>query len=85
VSAIHQHLVHLGLRTKTGLVAETGAARETHHFALLAAYGVGSVHPYLALESLAEFAKDKDELYQFEKNYVKAVGKGLLKVMSKMG
>ena len=85
VSSIHQHLVHLGLRTTTGLVAETGAARETHHFALLAAYGAGSVHPYLALESLAEFASDKESLAKYEKNYVKAVGKGLLKVMSKMG
>jgi glutamate synthase (ferredoxin) len=55
-SAIHQHLVQQGLRT-TGLVVETGSARETHHFALLAGYGAEAVHPYLAMETLAKMAE----------------------------
>ena len=55
-SAIHQHLVQRGLRTSTGLVVETGSARETHHFALLAGYGAEAVHPYLALETLVDLA-----------------------------
>ena len=56
VSAIHQHLVGKGLRTSTGLVVETGSAREVHHFALLGAFGAEAVHPYLALETLLELA-----------------------------
>jgi glutamate synthase (NADPH) large chain len=85
-SAIHQHLVKKGLRTSTGLVVETGSARETHHFALLAGYGAEAVHPYLAMETLRELAKELDipgekAIY----NFTKAVGKGLNKVMSKMG
>ena len=87
-SSIHQHLVQKGLRTSTGLVIETGSARETHHFALLAGYGAEAVHPYLAMETLAEMAKGLPGELSAEKviyNYVKAVGKGLQKVMSKMG
>ncbi|HEU4441231.1 MAG TPA: glutamate synthase-related protein, partial [Burkholderiales bacterium] len=81
-SAIHQHLVGKGLRTSTGLVVETGSAREVHHFALLGAYGAEAVHPYLALESLLAVSEDKTKAV---KNYIKAIGKGLKKVMSKMG
>ena len=87
-SAIHQHLVEKGLRTSVGLVVETGSARETHHFALLAGYGAEAIHPYLAMETLAEMAKGLTGDLSPEKaikNYVKAVGKGLQKVMSKMG
>ena len=87
-SAIHQHLVRKGLRAATGLVVETGSARETHHFALLAGYGAEAVHPYLAMETLAALAKDLPGNLSAETviyNYTKAVGKGLLKVMSKMG
>ena len=87
-SAIHQHLVGKGLRTSTGLVVETGSAREVHHFALLAGYGAEAVHPYLAMETLREMAKElPGELGADKaiKNFVKAVGKGLNKVMSKMG
>ncbi|GAA5176447.1 glutamate synthase-related protein [Niveibacterium umoris] len=87
-SAIHQHLVGKGLRTSTGLVVETGSAREVHHFALLGGYGAEAVHPYLAMETLREMAKDMPaELGPDKavKNFVKAVGKGLNKVMSKMG
>ena len=87
-SAIHLHLVSKGLRTSTGLVVETGSARETHHFALLAGYGAEAVHPYLAMDTLVELAKElpgdltpEQAIYNFQK----AIGKGLMKVMSKMG
>src|SRR5574341_521887 len=90
LSAIHQHLVNKGLRTSTGLVVETGSPREAHRFALLGGYGAEAVHPYLALETLldsagrGEFGAGVDGRKAI-KNYVKAVGKGLKKVMSKMG
>lgn len=87
-SAIHLHLVSKGMRTSTGLVVETGSARETHHFALLAGYGAEAIHPYLAMDTLAALAKDLPGELSPEKaigNYQKAVGKGLMKVMSKMG
>ncbi len=87
-SAVHQHLIKKGIRTSTGLVVETGSAREVHHFALLAGYGAEAIHPYLAMETLraqtfglpADLGPEKAI-----KNYVKAIGKGLQKVMSKMG
>ncbi|MCK6404379.1 MAG: glutamate synthase large subunit [Rhodocyclaceae bacterium] len=85
-SAVHQHLVKEGLRTSTGLVVETGSAREVHHFALLGGYGAEAVHPYLALETLRELAHgDAEKAAKFEKNFIKAISKGLCKVMSKMG
>jgi len=87
-SALHQHLIQAGLRTSTGLVVETGSAREVHHFALLAGYGVEAVHPYLALEVLQAQFRDRPggiDPDKAVKNYVKAIGKGLQKVMSKMG
>ena len=87
-SAIHLHLVSKGLRTSTGLVVETGSARETHHFALLAGYGAEAIHPYLAMDTLCEIAKGLPGELAPEKaiyNFQKAVGKGLMKVMSKMG
>ncbi|TAL88282.1 MAG: glutamate synthase subunit alpha, partial [Candidimonas sp.] len=80
-SAIHQHLILAGLRTNTGLIVETGSAREVHHFALLGGYGAEAIHPYLALESLAAM----DDPAHAIKNYIKAIDKGLNKVMSKMG
>jgi glutamate synthase (NADPH/NADH) large chain len=86
LSAIHQHLVGKGLRTSTGLVVETGSAREVHHFALLGGYGAEAVHPYLALETvLALHPGDRAAGSKAVKSYVKAIGKGLKKVMSKMG
>ena len=86
LSAIHQHLVTKGLRTSTGLVVETGSAREVHHFALLGGYGAEAVHPYLALETLLSVNDgDAGARSKAIKNYVKAIGKGLKKVMSKMG
>jgi len=87
-STVHQHLVSKGLRASTGLVVETGSARETHHFALLAGYGAEAVHPYLAMETLMEMAPTLQGDLTGEQaiyNYTKAVGKGLMKVMSKMG
>ncbi|QID16794.1 glutamate synthase subunit alpha [Nitrogeniibacter mangrovi] len=84
-SAIHQHLVTKGLRTRTGLVVETGTARENHHFAVLAGYGAEAVHPYLTLETLHQMAGSPDAAQKAEYNFVKAVGKGLRKIMSKMG
>ncbi|MES2151587.1 MAG: glutamate synthase-related protein [Pseudomonadota bacterium] len=87
-STIHQHLVARGLRASTGLVVETGSARETHHFALLAGYGAEAVHPFLAMETLAEMAAGMPGDLSAETavyNYTKAIGKGLMKVMSKMG
>ncbi|MEO5698253.1 MAG: glutamate synthase-related protein [Burkholderiaceae bacterium] len=88
LSAIHQHLVREGLRTTVGLVVETGSAREVHHFGVLAGYGAEAVHPYLAMETLAAMHKDLAGDLSAEKalaNYVKAIGKGLSKIMSKMG
>ncbi|MCO6413100.1 MAG: glutamate synthase large subunit [Thiogranum sp.] len=87
-SAVHHHLVRAGLRTEAGLVVETGAAREVHHFAVLAGYGAEAINPYLAFETLASIREDlPEDLDQTEinKRYIKAVGKGLLKVFSKMG
>jgi glutamate synthase (NADPH/NADH) large chain len=87
-SAVHHHLVQAGLRTESGLVVETGAAREVHQFATLAGYGAEAINPYLAFETLASIRTqlpeelDEDEVH---KRYIKAVGKGLFKVMSKMG
>src|SRR3954465_14464793 len=86
--AIHQHLAREGLRTTAGLVVETGSAREVHHFAVLAGYGAEAVHPYLALETLGALHAELPGQLSADKavyNYVKAVGKGLSKIMSKMG
>ncbi|MEY2804952.1 MAG: Ferredoxin-dependent glutamate synthase 1, partial [Pseudomonadota bacterium] len=88
LSAIHQHLVREGLRTTAGLVVETGTAREVHHFGVLAGYGAEAVHPYLAMETLQAIHKELPGDLSAEKaiyNYVKAIGKGLSKIMSKMG
>jgi len=88
LSAVHQHLVREGLRTTAGLVVETGSAREVHHFAVLAGYGAEAVHPYLAMETLASMHRELSGNLSAEKavyNYVKAIGKGLSKIMSKMG
>jgi len=88
LSAIHQHLVREGLRTSAGLVVETGTAREVHHFGVLAGYGAEAVHPYLAMETLVAIHKDLPGDLSADKaiyNYVKAIGKGLSKIMSKMG
>ncbi len=87
-SAVHHHLVRAGLRTSSGLVVETGAAREVHHFAVLAGYGAEAVNPYLAFDTISALRATLPERLseaELHKRYIKAVGKGLLKVMSKMG
>ncbi|MCQ3941941.1 MAG: glutamate synthase large subunit, partial [Alphaproteobacteria bacterium] len=87
-AAVHHHLIREGLRTSVGLVVESGEPREVHHFACLAGYGAEAINPYLAFETLIAM---KDELparldeKEIVKRYIKSVGKGLLKVMSKMG
>ncbi len=88
LSCIHQHLVREGLRTTAGLVVETASAREVHHFAVLAGYGAEAVHPYLAMETLVSIHQDLPGGLTADQaiyNYVKAIGKGLSKIMSKMG
>ena len=88
LSAIHHHLVREGLRTTAGLVVETGSAREVHHFAVLAGYGAEAVHPYLAMETLVAMHAELPGQLSADKaiyNYTKAIGKGLSKIMSKMG
>jgi len=88
LSAVHQHLVRVGKRTLAGLVVETGSAREVHHFAVLAGYGAEAIHPYLAMETIANMQAGLVGDLSPEKaiaNYVKAIGKGLSKIMSKMG
>ncbi len=82
-AAVHLHLVKAGLRTNTGLVVDTGSAREVHHFALLGGYGAEAVCPWLAFETIANLGLP--DAYVAQKNFVKAIGKGLYKVMSKMG
>ena len=88
-AAVHHHLIRNGLRTSVGMVLETGEPREIHHFACIAGYGAEAINPYLAFETLiamkgdlpGKATDDKDVV----KKYIKAIGKGLLKVMSKMG
>ncbi|MGE0598343.1 MAG: glutamate synthase large subunit [Dehalococcoidia bacterium] len=90
VSGLHNHLVREKKRTQMGLIVESGDAREVHHFALLIGYGAGAINPYLALDSLQQAQKDgfiedgvsSDEL---RAHYLKAIKKGVVKVMSKMG
>ncbi|WP_448430602.1 glutamate synthase large subunit [Martelella sp. FOR1707] len=89
-AAVHHHLIRKGLRTSVGLVVESGEPREIHHFCCLAGYGAEAINPYLAFDTLADmhakglFPQEVDAgevVYRF----IKAVGKGMLKVMSKMG
>ncbi len=92
VAAVHHHLIREGKRVRVGIVCETADAREVADVALLIGYGAGAVNPYLAFESIAELVQAKDtggeasvDLGAATKNYVNALKKGLLKVMSKMG
>src|SRR5437879_11328265 len=88
-AAVHHHLVRRGERTRCGLVVETGDAREIHHMCLLIGYGAGAVNPWVAFETLDDMIRqgiltgsnDTKAL----KSYVKALNKGILKVMAKMG
>ncbi len=87
-AAVHHHLLREGSRTRVGLVLETGEPREVHHFCLLIGYGASAVNPYLAFETIAEMVKSgrcQVDAAVAKKNYIKAVGKGIVKVISKMG
>ena len=88
MSLVHQHLVKTGLRTKVGIAIETGEAREIHHFCVLAGYGADAINPYLAFETIRGLLCDLPIQIDYEealKKYILAIGKGILKVMSKMG
>ena len=90
LGAVHSHLMRNGTRMRVGILVETGEAREVHHFCLLFGFGAGAVNPYVALDTVAELARQNllpgvTDPHVAQKNYVKAVNKGLLKVMSKMG
>ena len=89
-SAIHHHLISIGLRSKVGLVIETGEAREVGHFALLIGYGAGAINPYFAIEIIQKLANENDLSIPISEenaiiNYLNAAHKGILKIMSKMG
>ena len=94
-SAVHHHLIREKSRTQVGLIVECGDAREVHHMALLIGFGAGAINPYLAFESIEDMiAADEGrglhmmgghDTKKAVKNYIKAAGKGVLKVMSKMG
>jgi glutamate synthase (NADPH) large chain len=87
-SAVHHHLIRCGLRTSVGLVVETGEAHEVHQFCTLAGYGAEAINPYLAFETIEAMLPELDEEITAEeavKRYIKAIDKGILKVMSKMG
>ena len=87
-SAVHHHLISQGLRTSVGLVVETGEAHEVHQFCTLAGYGAEAINPYLAFDTIEQLLPEGDErltLKEAIKRYIKAVDKGMLKVMSKMG
>jgi glutamate synthase (NADPH/NADH) large chain len=86
--AVHHHLIRCGLRTSVGVVVETGEAHEVHQFATLAGYGAEAINPYLAFETIEAMLPELDEELTPEeavKRYIKAIDKGILKVMSKMG
>lgn len=94
-SAVHHHLIRTKQRTKVGLIVESGDAREVHHMALLVGFGAGAINPYLAFESIEDMIAAEDgrgmhglggmDPKKAINNYIKAAGKGVLKVMSKMG
>ena len=95
-AAVHHHLVRTKQRTKVGLIVECGDAREVHHMALLIGYGAGAINPYLAFESIEDMIAPSNgyggvhglgglDPIKAVRNYIKACGKGVLKVMSKMG
>ena len=100
LSGINNHLIRTAKRSQCSLIVETGEAREVHHFALLLGYGATAINPYIAFETLQDMVnqgmlpsqdgneqsdEETDIIYHYTKNYIKAIGKGLLKVFSKMG
>jgi glutamate synthase (ferredoxin) len=89
VAAVHHHLIVEGTRTQVGLIVESGEPREVHHFALLLGYGAAAVNPYLAFETIQNMVDVRlvtgIDLPSALKNYVEAINKGIIKVISKMG
>src|SRR5205085_6856020 len=90
VAAVHHHLVRAGTRLRAGLVLESGEPREVHHFATLIGYGACAVNPYLMLDTVDDLVAEgriagEDDAAAAELKIVKALGKGLLKTISKMG
>ncbi len=89
VAAVHHHLIRAGTRTQVGLIVESGEPREVHHFALLLGYGAAAINPYLVFETLHDSAakglSSAVDLPAALKNYVSAVNKGIIKIISKMG
>ena len=89
VSGVHHHLIRKGTRTQVGLVIESGEPREVHHFALLLGYGAAAINPYLSFETLVDMAANgllgEASSNHAIKNYIKAINKGIVKVISKMG
>ena len=88
-ASVHHHLIRNGKRTQIGIILESGEPRETHHFAVLLGYGIGAINPYLAFESLGDLVR-KNHLLNMEhseavENFIAAINKGLVKIMSKMG
>jgi len=89
-AGVHHHLVRTGMRTKVGLVIESGEPREVHHFALLIGYGAGAVNPYLVFETIDDLIRERALNHNLDhktavKHFIKAIKKGVVKVMSKMG
>ena len=89
-ASVHHHLIRKGLRTSVGLVVESGEPREVHHFCCLAGYGAEAINPYLAFDTLLDMHAGGDfppevDRYEVVSRYIKSIGKGILKVMSKMG
>ncbi len=88
-SGVHHHLVREGTRTRAGLLIETGEARQVHHMSLLLGYGAGAINPYLAFETIDDMTRNNlIEGIDHEtavRNYISALSKGILKVISKMG
>ncbi|KQZ86953.1 glutamate synthase [Mesorhizobium sp. Root157] len=89
-AAVHHHLIRKGLRTSVGLVVESGEPREIHHFCCLAGYGAEAINPYLAFDTLTDMHKKgafppEVDPHELVTRYIKSIGKGILKVMSKMG
>lgn len=89
-AAVHHHLIRKGLRTSVGLVVESGEPREVHHFCCLAGYGAEAINPYLAFDTLRDMHRRGDMPEEVDEKevvyrYIKSIGKGILKVMSKMG
>ena len=88
-AGLHHYLIRKGLRTQCGIVVESGEPREVHHFCVLFSYGAGAVNPYLAFETIDQLVQEgrcgAAKIKEAQGNYIKSIGDGILKVISKMG